>query len=198
MAKRYYWLKLHEDFFRQKDIKKLRQTAGGDTYVIIYLKMLLQSLKNNGRLYFDGVENDFVGDLALDIDEDESNVGMTVQYLLNRGILVQSTEDEFELTSAAAMMGSETDSAQRMREHRKAKTAQSDALPSQCDSDVTARDTEKEKRKKREEKEGEGERERGNAPTLPLLPTECTPYAPLSVQDFEKKREELLLSLSRK
>ena len=30
--KKYYWLKLKEDFFRQKEIKKLRKIAGGDTY----------------------------------------------------------------------------------------------------------------------------------------------------------------------
>ena len=41
MAKRYYWLKLPDGFFRQKAIKKLRKIAGGDTYTIIYLKMLL-------------------------------------------------------------------------------------------------------------------------------------------------------------
>lgn len=38
MAKRYYWLKLPDGFFRQKAIKKLRKIAGGDTYTIIYLK----------------------------------------------------------------------------------------------------------------------------------------------------------------
>ena len=54
--KRFYWLKLHEDFFRQKDIKKLRQIAGGDTYKVIYLKMLLSSLRTGGILYFHGVE----------------------------------------------------------------------------------------------------------------------------------------------
>ena len=37
--RRFYWLKLPEGFFRQKEIKKLRQIAGGDTYTIIYLKM---------------------------------------------------------------------------------------------------------------------------------------------------------------
>ena len=39
--KKYYWLKLKEGFFEQKIIKKLRKIAGGDTYVIIYLKMQL-------------------------------------------------------------------------------------------------------------------------------------------------------------
>ena len=50
MAKRYYWLKLPDGFFRQKAIKKLRKIAGGDTYTIIYLKMLLVAMKQDGRL----------------------------------------------------------------------------------------------------------------------------------------------------
>ena len=43
MGKRYYWLKLPEDFFGDKAIKRLRKIAGGDTYVIIYLKMEIRS-----------------------------------------------------------------------------------------------------------------------------------------------------------
>ena len=41
--KRYYWLKLDRGFFDQKEIKLLRKIAGGDTYTIIYLKLLLAS-----------------------------------------------------------------------------------------------------------------------------------------------------------
>ena len=37
--KKFFWLKLKEDFFRDKRIKKLRKIAGGDTYTIIYLKL---------------------------------------------------------------------------------------------------------------------------------------------------------------
>ena len=40
--------------------KKLRKIAGGDTYTIIYLKMLLIAMKNDGKLYFEGVEDDFL------------------------------------------------------------------------------------------------------------------------------------------
>ena len=42
---RYYWLKLKDDFFTSKRIKKLRNLAGGDTLTIIYLKMQLKSIK---------------------------------------------------------------------------------------------------------------------------------------------------------
>ena len=45
--RRYYWLKLKEDFFIDKRIKRLRRISGGDTYTIIYLKLLLLSLKDS-------------------------------------------------------------------------------------------------------------------------------------------------------
>ena len=57
--KKYYWLKLGDEFFGDKTIKKLRKIAGGDTYTIIYLKMLLLAVKQNNRLYFEGVEETF-------------------------------------------------------------------------------------------------------------------------------------------
>ena len=62
--KKYYWLKLQNDFFSHKEIKKLRKIAGGDTYTVIYLKMLLVSLKNDGCLFYDGVEETFAEELA--------------------------------------------------------------------------------------------------------------------------------------
>ena len=66
--KRYYWLQLKENFFKQPRIKKLRRMAGGDTYTIIYLKMQLLSLQNGGKLVYEGIEDDFVNELALNID----------------------------------------------------------------------------------------------------------------------------------
>lgn len=162
--KRYYWLKLREDFFRQKDIKKLRQIAGGDTYTIIYLKMLLRSLENEGRLYYDGVEDDFPGELALDIDETVENVNVTISYLIARGILVQQSSDEYEITTAAEMTGSETASAERKRRSRAAQAGQSHASLGQSHNRVTDSHTEKEMKEidieieKDTEEEIEGER----------------------------------------
>lgn len=117
-SKRFCWLKLKEDFFRQKDIKKLRKLAGGDVFIIIYLKMLLRSLKDDGRLYYEGVEDDFPAELALDIDEEEENVKMTIAYLMAKGILVQHQSDEYELMTAHEMTDSECDSAARVRRLR--------------------------------------------------------------------------------
>ena len=130
--KRYYWLKLQNDFFSRKEIKRLRRIAGGDTLTIIYLKMLCRSLKDNGKLYYDGLDNDFVSELAMDIDEDTENVQITVNYLIKTGLLEQIDEVEYTLKDAESNTGTETAVAARVRKHRERQKAL------QCNTDVTA------------------------------------------------------------
>lgn len=122
--KRYYWLKLQNDFFSRKEIKRLRRIAGGDTLTIIYLKMLCRSLKDNGKLYYDGLDNDFVSELAMDIDEDTENVQITVNYLIKTGLLEQIDEVEYTLKDAESNTGSETAAAGRMRRCRAKKVTE--------------------------------------------------------------------------
>jgi predicted phage replisome organizer len=117
-AKKFYWLKLKEDFFSSKEIKKLRRIAGGDTYTIIYLKLMLLSVRAVGRVYFEGVEDTFCEELALEIDEEPDNVKMTLMYLLKMGLLEEVNEAEMMLTQVPEMVGSETDKAALMRKKR--------------------------------------------------------------------------------
>lgn len=116
--KRYFWLKLQQDFFGRKEIKMLRRIAGGDTYTVIYLKMLLKSLQTDGKLYYEGISNDFIEEIALDIDEDYENVSVTVNYLRSKGLLIDSGVDEVELTSVKSLVGSESSGAERKRRQR--------------------------------------------------------------------------------
>lgn len=131
IGKRYYWLKLPEDFFGDKAIKRLRKIAGGDTYVIIYLKMMLRSLKDDGYLYYDGLEEDFPAELALDLDEEEDNVQVTLNFLLQHGKLEIRSEQEYFMPDMN--IGSETAVAERVRRCRAKK--QSEAL--QCNAPET-------------------------------------------------------------
>ena len=82
MKKKYYWLKLKTDFFTSRAMKKLRKIAGGDTYTVIYLKLQLLSLKDEGLLYYEGVEPTFYEEMALALDEDEENVKNTIETLI--------------------------------------------------------------------------------------------------------------------
>lgn len=121
MAKKYVWLKLKDDFFQQRPIKKLRKIAGGDTYTIIYLKLQLLSLKDEGKLFYEGVEDDFIEEMALAIDEDVDNVKVTLMFLEKNGLLETVSADEYLLPQVVDCIGSETAAAERMRKMRNAK-----------------------------------------------------------------------------
>ena len=131
MAKRYYWLQMKEDFFKDKRVKKLRKIAGGDTYTVIYLKLMLRSLENEGIIEFEGVEKTFADEIALDLDEDADNVQITLNYLMQSGLLVEMGNNQFFLPFVAESLGSESASAKRVRDYR----ARQKAL--QCNADVT-------------------------------------------------------------
>lgn len=119
-VKKFYWFKLKEDFFRQLHIKKLRKIAGGDTYTIIYLKMLLLSINSGGFISYSCEKDKFIENLALDIDEDEENVRVTVNFLLSSKILEENNDNLF-LPEVPESTGSETNYAEKMRRLREAK-----------------------------------------------------------------------------
>lgn len=117
-GKRYYWLKLKDDFFGSKRIKKLRKLAGGDTYLIIYLKMQLLAIHTDGILTWTGLEESFADELALDLDESPEDVKVVLMYLLNTGLAETQDDKHFFFPYAVENTGSETASAQRVREYR--------------------------------------------------------------------------------
>lgn len=119
MAKKYFWLKLKDNFFKQKSIKKLRKMAGGDTFTIIYLKMQLLSLTNEGKLYYEGIEDNFVEELALELDENVEDIQMTVLYLQKNNLIeFGELPDEYILPEVIGSIGSETAAAERKRQQR--------------------------------------------------------------------------------
>jgi len=122
-GKRYFWLKLKEDFFGSKRIKKLRNMAGGDTYLIIYLKLQLKAMKTDGIIQFDHLEDNIMDELALDLDEKPDDVAATLIYLTHCGLAETSDQETFYFPYAVENVGSENSSAARVREYRKRQQA---------------------------------------------------------------------------
>ena len=122
-GKRYFWLKLKEDFFGSKRIKKLRNMAGGDTYLIIYLKLQLKAMKTDGIIQFDHLEDNIMDELALDLDEKPDDVAATLIYLTHCGLAETSDQETFYFPYAVENVGSENSSAARVREYRKKQKA---------------------------------------------------------------------------
>ncbi|MCJ8173948.1 phage replisome organizer N-terminal domain-containing protein [Clostridium botulinum] len=52
MSKKYYWLKLQDNFFDREEIKIVENMPNGKEYIIFYMKLLLKSIKTEGKLKF--------------------------------------------------------------------------------------------------------------------------------------------------
>ncbi len=118
MEKKYYWLKLKEDFFDDKYIKALRKLPDGDALCIIYQKMQLKSLKTEGFIHYDKILPSAEEELALVLDEEINKVKLTLQALLNMGLVEKWENDTLYMVAMQNLIGSETAVAERVRKHR--------------------------------------------------------------------------------
>lgn len=155
--KKFVWMKLQKDFFTNPRIKKVRSLAGGDTYTCIYLELLLFSLDTDGVIFYENIEQNLEAELALKIDEDEINIKAALAIFESLGLIERGENDDLRLVEACSLMGSECDSAARVRAFR-AKKKETEAL--HCNARVTQSNknvtTDKEKDKEIE-KEAEKE-----------------------------------------
>lgn len=173
---RNYWLRLKKDFFSQPKMRKLRRIAGGDTYTIIYLKMELLSINDEGHLYFEGIEENFVEEIALKIDEDPENVQVTISYLLHQGLLEQEDENTFLLPEVLGCIGSEVDSAERVRRYRERKALQCNGNALLSNTAVTASNTEIDRDKEKNNKSNIKSNKDTSKSTVTDEPKEKIPY----------------------
>lgn len=143
--KKFFWIKLKQDFFNDPYIKLLRRMAGGDTYTIIYLEMLVKSASTDGMLYFQGAGQDIAEELSLILDENVEDVRALLAYLEAKKLIThpEIKEDVF-LVASADLTGSETDSAMRMRKFRERQMLQGNGQASLSYADVTDRYDKKE------------------------------------------------------
>lgn len=121
--KEYHWIRLFDDFYDNIHIKRLRQISGGDTFVLIYQRMLIKARNSSGILFYEGIMPEFSQELALDLGENPDNVKLTLEYLLSHGLLQVSPDGrKFLLTAyrqeGRNLVGENNDSAARMQKLR--------------------------------------------------------------------------------
>lgn len=154
MAHRYYWLKLSSDFFYGEEskpyINRLRAECKslGDTYIVIFIKMMLYSLNTEGVIRYKGIFQTFEEELADALSEETVNVKNTLSFFLKTPFLEEYYENENSekmlfIPYVTKNTGSKTDSALRMekaREKLKLEAEKSKLLEtSQCAHNVTPR-----------------------------------------------------------
>ena len=119
--KRYYWLQLKENFFNSKEMKLMRKLPGGEEITIIYLKIMLTSLENEGVIFYEGLAEDLAEELALEIGEDVESIRMALMFMEKKRLITTNDNYSYKLEQVPELVGSETASARRVRKHRESK-----------------------------------------------------------------------------
>ena len=139
--KKYYWLKLKEGFFEEKQIKYLRKLPDGDKLVIAYLKMQLKSLKTEGFIKYDKILPSNIEELAMVLDEDTNIINLMIGALQKVNAIEILDDGSFYMIAMQDLIGKEGESAERVRRFRERK----EQKMLQCNGDVTKCNTEIEK-----------------------------------------------------
>lgn len=199
MAKRYYWLKLQQDFLKDKRLKKLRRIPGGDSYAFIYLEMILSTLNSEGIIVYEGLEDNVAKEIALELDEDPDTVQVVVSFLLKTGLMEDLGDGRFLLPYVAENLGSEGASAKRVRDFRerhKALQCNTDVTDDtskalQCNTDVTPEKRFCNVEKRREEKEIDYIKDiKSDEPTSSISKKKNKPFEKPTVEQLESYIKE--------
>lgn len=119
--KKFYWLKLKEDFFDEDTIQWLEEQTNGKEYCLFYLKLCLKSLKSNGLL----IRN--VGNILIPYDckklseitrTSEDTVRVAMNLFKEIGLVQILDNGEIFLTQLENMVGSESKWAKYKREKK--------------------------------------------------------------------------------
>lgn len=116
--KKYYWLKLKENFFEEKQIKYLRSLPDGDKIVIAYLKMQLKSLKTEGFIKYDSILPSNIDELAMVLDENTNIIKLMIGALQKVNAVEILDDGSFYMIAMQDLIGKEGESAERVRRFR--------------------------------------------------------------------------------
>ena len=152
--KKYYWLKLKEDFFEDDTINWIEEQENGKEYCLFYLKLCLKSLKTNGIL----IRN--VGQMLIPYDIKKlaeitntpaDTVRVAMEVFKSIGLIQILENGEIYMAQLKNMVGSETSKAQLMRNKRarekEAKLAAGNNVTKVLPNCYTEKEIEKEKEK---------------------------------------------------
>ena len=121
MSKRYYWLKLNENFFEREEIKVIENMKNGKDYIIFYLKLLLKSINTEGKLLFRDVIPYTPEMLSAITGTDIDTVKVAIDLYTKLELMEIWDDGTLFMKETQNMIGSETDTARRVRKHRKKK-----------------------------------------------------------------------------
>lgn len=125
-GKRFYWLKLKENFFDDEAIEWLEEQENGSTYALFYLKLCLKALK------YDGMLIRHVGNILIPYDTaklaevtrtSKDTVIVALELMKKIGLVEIKSDGSIYMAKLGMMVGSSADNdhAERQRRYRERK-----------------------------------------------------------------------------
>lgn len=112
---KFYWLKLDKDFFNEYKVRSLMSEKKGDTYIVILLQLMNESLNYNGVLRYSKTRAYSVPELACVIGRSVKILEETLKVLKEKELIEIQSDGTIIMK---VNVGSETGKAIRMRESR--------------------------------------------------------------------------------
>lgn len=121
--KKYYWVKLNKDFFKDYKIAILENMPNGKEFTLIYLKLICESTTHNGELKFDS-ETPYTTETLAYLFHTSFDIMEAALKAFQKQKLMHILEDgTIVLDEVKKMIGCETKYAQKMRDYREHKKA---------------------------------------------------------------------------
>ena len=130
-TKRYYWVKLKEDFFQDEVISWIEEQEKGIYYTNFYLKLCLKAMNSEGLLIRR------IGDMLIPYDiknlakitgVDQDTVIVAMELFKKTGLVEILENGEIYLTQLKNMIGSESGWAEKKRLQREKKKNEDNVL----------------------------------------------------------------------
>lgn len=189
--KRYYWLKLKEDFFQDEAIEWLEEQENGKEYCLFYLKLCLKSLKDDGKLIRT------VGNLLIPYSTEKlaeatrtkADTVMVAMQVLQRIGLVEILDDgAIQMLKLQDMVGSESTAAIRKRRSRENKKLDSVTLSLNCPSNVPQKVTTEIRDKSIENRDKSKEIRESNL--IVIWEQNISPITPVIAEELEQLKKD--------
>lgn len=128
-TKRFYWLKLKDNFFDREEIQLIESLPNGKEYVLILLKFMMKAINSEGRLVVKDVIPYNPQMLATVTHSNVDTVRSAIDIFIKFGLMSTLDDGTLYMNEVQALLGSETEFAAKKREYRQNLKNQPKQLP---------------------------------------------------------------------
>lgn len=119
--KKFYWLKLKKDFFKRHDIRIIEGMPNGKEYIVLYMKLLCESIDHQGRLRFSDKIPYTPEMLSTITNTNVDIVNQAIEIFCELNLMQIDKDKTYIMCELEKMLGCETAWAEKKRRQRERK-----------------------------------------------------------------------------